>query len=50
MDSVKKFTTLFQVTHLLKGDSPDDYVLLHPATAQYIWFPDIYIGDYVQVK
>ena len=34
-----------QVTHLLPATSNlDDYILLHPDAAKYIWFPDIYIG------
>jgi len=35
------------VSHLLPdnpySNASDDYVLLHPDTAHYIWFPDIYI-------
>ena len=38
----------FQVTHLLpenhEKNASDDYILLHPGAAQYIWFPDVYIG------
>ena len=35
-----------QVTHLLPANTSnlDDYILLHPDAAKYIWFPDIYIG------
>ena len=37
-----------QVTHLLpenhEKNASDDYILLHPGAAQYIWFPDVYIG------
>ena len=37
------------MTHLLPENphknASDDYILLHPGTAQYIWFPDIYIGQ-----
>ena len=32
-----------QVEHLL-GNSSRDYILLHPDTSKFIWFPDIYIG------
>ena len=34
------------VTHLLPSDRTnlEDYILLHPDAAKYIWFPDIYIG------
>ena len=37
-----------QVTHLLPADTTnlDDYILLHPDAAKYIWFPDIYIGNH----
>lgn len=31
-----------QVEHLL-GNSSRDYILLHPDTSKFIWFPDIYI-------
>jgi len=35
------------VTHLLpenhEKNASDDYILLHPGAAQYIWFPDVYI-------
>jgi len=33
------------VTHLLSqnNSNADEYILLHPDTAKYIWFPDIYI-------
>ena len=39
-----------QVTHLLPADTTnlDDYILLHPDAAKYIWFPDIYIGNQSQ--
>ena len=44
-----KLLFFFQVGHLLPENkfpnSSDDYVLLHPGTAKYIWFPDIYIGQ-----
>ena len=34
------------VTHLLpKSNNLDDYILLHPDSTQFIWFPDIYIGN-----
>ena len=32
-----------QVEHLL-ANSSRDYILLHPDTSKFIWFPDIYIG------
>ena len=39
---------LLQVSHLLPtnhlNNNSGDYILLHPDTAKYIWFPDIYIG------
>lgn len=31
-----------QVEHLL-GNKSSDYVLLHPDTSKFIWFPDVYI-------
>ena len=38
------------VSHLLPinphKNASDDYILLHPDTAHYIWFPDIYIGKW----
>ena len=34
-----------QVEHLLGNKSGDDYVLLHPDASNFIWFPDIYIGE-----
>ena len=39
-----------QVTHLLPADTTnlEDYILLHPDAAKYIWFPDIYIGNQSQ--
>ena len=40
-------TAPWQVTHLLPPGSnlpAEDYILLHPDAAKYIWFPDIYIG------
>ena len=47
-DPVSYIAYMFQVSHLLPvnpySNSSDDYVLLHPDTAHYIWFPDIYIG------
>ena len=35
-----------RVDHLLNNSSldGDEYVLLHPETSRFIWFPDIYIG------
>ena len=33
-----------RVDHLL-NNSTLDYVLLHPETSRFIWFPDIYIGE-----
>ena len=43
---------LLQVSHLLPdnpySNASDDYVLLHPDTAHYIWFPDIYIGKSIK--
>ena len=40
------FAVCSQVTHLLPANKTnlDDYILLHPDAAKYIWFPDIYIG------
>ena len=40
------FALWSQVTHLLPANKTnlDDYILLHPDAAKYIWFPDIYIG------
>ena len=40
------FLMFSQVTHLLPANKTnlDDYILLHPDAAKYIWFPDIYIG------
>ena len=35
-----------QVEHLL-GNSSRDYILLHPDTSKFIWFPDIYIGKFL---
>ena len=32
-----------RVDHLLNNSS-SDYILLHPETSKFIWFPDIYIG------
>ena len=32
-----------RVDHLL-NNSNSDYILLHPETSKFIWFPDIYIG------
>ena len=39
-----------QVEHLLPGqnETGDDYVLLHPDASNFIWFPDIYIGERVR--
>ena len=38
------------MTHLLpenqEKNASDDYILLHPGAAQYIWFPDVYIGQF----
>ena len=43
-------TSYLQVTHLLpenqEKNASDDYILLHPGAAQYIWFPDVYIGQF----
>ena len=33
-----------RVDHLL-NNSNSDYILLHPETSKFIWFPDIYIGE-----
>ena len=30
--------------HIKGAPSPSDYILLHPETSNFIWFPDIYIG------
>ena len=42
------FAVWSQVTHLLPANKTnlDDYILLHPDAAKYIWFPDIYIGNF----
>ena len=39
-----------QVEHLLGNKSGDDYVLLHPDASNFIWFPDIYIGELVFIN
>ena len=36
-----------QVEHLLGNKTGDDYVLLHPDASNFIWFPDIYIGEWL---
>ena len=36
-----------RVDHLL-NNSTSDYILLHPETSKFIWFPDIYIGKIFQ--
>ncbi len=38
-----------QVDHLI-GNSSSDYILLHPETSKFIWFPDIYIGKKASKK
>ena len=47
-------TSYSQVTHLLpenqEKNASDDYILLHPGAAQYIWFPDVYIGQFLLHK
>ena len=37
------------VSHLLPetNNTEEDYILLHPDTAKFIWFPDIYIGEWI---
>jgi hypothetical protein len=38
------------VDHILGNKSSDNaYVLLHPEVGKYIWFPDIYIGKYLNI-
>ena len=39
------------VSHLLPDtNDTDDYILLHPDTTQFIWFPDIYIGKFENLQ
>ena len=39
------------VSHLLPDtNNTDDYIILHPDTTQFIWFPDIYIGKLKELQ